>query len=581
MQTRSVAASILVLSVCSLAGLSAGAISTSDVRLVEAAKSGDRGEVEVLLRAHVPVDNPEGDGSTALHWAAYNDNLELAAMLLRAHADVQATTRLEQITPLLMACQNGSAPMVQLLLAHGADANKPNQLGTTPLMMAAAAGSLAAVQELVDHGAAVNARESAHEQTALMFAASKGRAEAIRYLIAHGADANPASKVVNLPKVEFGLNGKVTYRGESEKHKSADAGSIEKAEPESSAYEMPTVDEKAAGDATPAADDQKKKARREHGAKLMGGMTPLLYAAREGNIAAATALVEGGANINLASGSEQTTPLVLAIANGHYDLAKFLVEHGADVNKANMMGLTPLYATIDVQWAPHEWSPEPIVAQETTKYLDLMNLLIARGADLNARLGKSLWFRVLSENRNWTDPAGSTAFWRAAQADDVAAMKLLKGAGANTSIPSTNGTTPLMVAAGLGWAANYSTTAPTRMDAVQFCLSLGENLNEQDKLGYTALHGAAFVGDLKLIQYLADHGARTDVRNKAGDTVADAANGLFEKSLPNPDAVALLEKLGSPNSHNCRSSDCVPPVKEDKKRVAVASNDGKKAAEDR
>jgi hypothetical protein len=240
------------------------------------------------------------------------------------------------------------------------------------------------------------------------------------------------------------------------------------------------------------------------------------------------------------------------------------------------MGVAPLYATIDVRWPPHEWSAEPIVDQEKTDYLTLMKLLLAKGANPNAQIKKQVWSRILSENRNWIDPTGSTAFWRAAQADDVKAMEVLKAGGADPNMPSKIGTTPLMVAAGLGWSANYSTTSPTRLAAIQYCMSQGADVNAKDTLGYTPLHGAAFVGDLKNIQYLVDHGAKIDAKTKAGDTVADLANGPFEKSLPNPEAVALLEKLGSVNSHNCRSSDCVPPVKEDKKPVVAEAKEPKK-----
>jgi ankyrin repeat protein len=571
-----------------------------DDRLAEAARRGDRVAVQTLLRTRVPVDSAEGDGSTALHWAAYQDNLAVAEELLNAHASVNAVTRVQALTPLMMACQSGSAPMAELLLKHGADVNQANSLGTTPLMMASASGSAAAVKMLLDHGADANVREHVHEQTALMFAANMDRAEVIRVLLVHGADANAASKVMPVPKISFRpanavvapvAKGKDTKGKESfEVGAGADGEKSVKDIPAAkskSGEKVASADAKAMpGDASDTADADGKKAAadpvvrmfRENGAKQMGGMTPLLYAARQGNIAAATALLDGGAKINEVSGAEHTTPLVLAIANGHLDLAKVLVEHGADVNLANDQGVTPLWATVDVQWPPHEWSPEPLVDQEKTDYLTLMKILLAHGENPNARLGKQVWERVMSENRNWIDPAGATAFWRAAQAEDVKAMRLLKDAGADPSIPSKMGSTPLMVAAGLGWSANYSTTSPTQMEAVQYCMSLGADVNAHDDMGYTPLHGAAFVGDLQIIHYLVDHGAKTDVKTKAGDTVADLANGPFEKSLPNPDAVALLEKLGSGNSHNCRSSDCVPPVKEDKPAVATATVEAKKPA---
>ena len=509
-----------------------------DTRLIEAVKDDDQVAVKALLRQRVLVNSADGDGSTALHWAAYADNLELAKKLLDAKADVNAATRLQSETPLFMACQAGSAAMINLLIAHGADPNRVNSLGTTPLMIAAASGSVSAIDALIAHGALANARERAQEQTALMFAANLDRAGAIRTLIAHGADPNLASKVGPATRFE-------RRRGNAANNNDDD---------------MPVTDKPAAA----GNDAARQQQRRDRGAVLMGGMTPLLYAARQGNVEATKALLDGGASINAPSGGEQTTPLVLAIHNGHYDVARVLVERGADVNKANIMGLAPLYATIDVQWAPHQWSAEPVVEQESTNYLALMKLLVEHGANPNARLGRFPWFRTLSQNRVWTEMGGTTAFWRAAAANDVKAMQLLKDAGADLTIPSNTGTTPLMAAAGVGWAPNYSTTAPTRIESVQFMLASGADLNQVDELGFTAMHGAGFVGDLAMIQYLADRGAKTNVKTKAGDYPADYANGPFEKSLPVPEAVALLEKLGSPNSNNCRSSDCVPPEKEER-----------------
>jgi len=559
-----------------------------DTRLPEAAQNGDQAEVLALLRDHVSVDSAEGDGTTALHWAAYQNNLALAQELLNAHANANAETRLESVTPLYMASESGSAPMVELLLKHGANVNQADGLGTTPLMMAAASGNAAVVKALLDHGADVNIKEHAHEQTALMFAANLNRADVISVLLAHGADPNAASKVENTNKPAITRSKPVT--GGDQRHSAAlpIAGSKPAEKLVSNASAMPAPDGKTdqkQGAALPetasskpaeklvsnvdampvpngkkkanGADDAAVAEYRNRGVATMGGMTPLLFAARQGNIAAITALLAGGANINEASGSEHTTPLVMAIMNGHYDLAKVLVEHGADVNLANDEGVAPLWATVDVQWPPTEWSVEPSVTQEKTDYLSMMKLLLAHGENPNARIKEEPWERVQSENQQWTKDPGATAFFRAAEAWDVPAMKMLKDNGADPTIATDQGTTPLMAAAGLGWAPMWSmTAASTPMTAVQYCVGLGENVNVQNKLGYTALHGAAFIGDLKVIQYLVDHGADVKAKDKAGDTVADLANGPFEKSQLHPDAVALLVKLGSTNSNNCRSSSC-------------------------
>jgi ankyrin repeat protein len=273
---------------------------------------------------------------------------------------------------------------------------------------------------------------------------------------------------------------------------------------------------------------------------------------------AAKALVEGGADVNDAGLGEKMTPLVIAIANGHYDLAMYFLEHKADPNPASDSGLTALYAAIDMQWAPYAWYPQPITAQEKTSYLDLMKALIAKGANVNARLGRRVWFRALVGDSGWVDQAGATAFWRAAQSNDLAAMKLLVANGADPALATTAGSTPLMVTAGVGWAMNFSRNAPNAwMDSVKFCLEHDNDVNAADARGYTALHGAAFRGDNELINFLMSKGAKIDTKTKAGDTVADMANGPIPHSIPHPDTVALLEKLGSANSHNCRSDQCL------------------------
>jgi ankyrin repeat protein len=177
---------------------------------------------------------------------------------------------------------------------------------------------------------------------------------------------------------------------------------------------------------------------------------------------------------------------------------------------------------------------------------------------VNAQLNDKLWFRSFTNDYTWVDPAGATAFWRAAQSSDVDAMKLLVERGADPKTATKSGETPLMAAAGIGWAANWSVNAPTPLvDAVKYCVELGNDVNAVDSRGYTALHGAAYLGDNEMVKYLASKGARVDVKSKAGDTVADLANGPTRFGQPHLDTVALLEQLGSANSHNCRSDLCV------------------------
>jgi ankyrin repeat protein len=297
------------------------------------------------------------------------------------------------------------------------------------------------------------------------------------------------------------------------------------------------------------------------GPQFVGGMAALHYAAREGNKEAARALVEGGADINQLN-ADKFSPLVLAIVNGRLDLAMYLLHRGADPNLATLSGLTALYATIDVQWAPHASYPQPSTEQEQSGYLELMHALLDHGANVNALLGEKLWFRSLFSDSTWIDPVGATPLWRAAQSSDIAAIRLLVAHGADPKLATKNGDTPLMVAAGVGWAANWSVNAPVpALDAVKYLLQLGNDVNLSDSRGYTPLHGTAYIGNNEMVIYLASKGAKVDARSKAGDSPADMANGPTRFGQPHPDTVALLEKLGSPNSHNCRSDQCVVAFK--------------------
>jgi ankyrin repeat protein len=282
----------------------------------------------------------------------------------------------------------------------------------------------------------------------------------------------------------------------------------------------------------------------------MGGLTALHFAARDGQMNATRALVEGGADVNQASGADRSTPLVIAISSGHYELAKYLLDHGADPNRANDDGLAPLYATIEKQFAPVSWSPTRPTDQERVTHLELMKALLARGADPNARLAKKLWFRPSDHDDVWIGTAGTTPFWRAAFANDVEAMRLLIVSGADPNIPSLEGHTPLMAAAGVGWTANlHRTVADARVETVKLCLELGNNINAVDAFRYTALHGAAYRGDSELVKFMVGKGARLETRTIFGTSVTDMANGFVAySSLPrvHPETVKLLIELGAP-----------------------------------
>jgi len=546
-----------------------------DARLSEAAMRGDRAAVASLLKQGADIDGAQGDGSTALHWAAFNDDLETTKMLIAAGANVKVTTREGAITPLFMAANNGNAAIMEALLKAGAGANSVKANGTTVLMLAASSGNPDAVKLLLDRGANVDARESVHGQTALMFAAALNRSAAVRVLLARGADPNIATTVRKMERVRFDQDGNVVEDRPGRGGAPAKSAEVMDAEAAASAAKVANETQKAELDvfsralnlksvvyltAKPRAraGDVAARPPRRVGAEFMGGMTALLYASREGHMETVKALVEGKADVNQVSGGDKFSPMVMAIANGHLTLAKYLLDHGANPNLLTVSGLSALYATIDVQWAPKAWFPQPTTDQETVTYLELMKALLDHGANVNEQVGEKLWFRSFTNDYTWVDPAGATPFWRAAQSSDTAAMRLLMEYKADPKLPIKSGDTPLMAAAGIGWAANWSVNAPVPLvDAVKYCVELGNDVNAQDNRGYSALHGAAYLGDNDMINYLVSKGAKVDAKSKAGDSAADMANGPTRFGQPHPESVALLEKLGSPNSHNCRSDQCV------------------------
>src|SRR5487761_2082059 len=302
--------------------LLAALVCAGDSRLSEAAARGDKTAVRSLLQQGADIDGAQGDGTTALHWAAFNDDLEMANLLIAAGANVKVATRAGAITPLFMACQNGDAAMIAALLKAGAQANSVKENGTTALMMAAASGSAPAVQVLLDHGASVNAKESVHGQTALMFAAALNRDGAVKALLAGGADPNIATNVKKLDHVRFDQDGNVVEDKAAAKAAAARAKAAnDVARAEVTAFGrsigLNNVEFRLAKPRQRAGYVAARPPRKV-GADFMGGMTALLYACREGHMETVRALIESGkADINQTSGGDKFSPLVEAIVNGH------------------------------------------------------------------------------------------------------------------------------------------------------------------------------------------------------------------------------------------------------------------------
>jgi len=536
----------------------------ADTRLIDAVKARDAAAARTLIAQGVDVNAADGDGSTALHWAASSGDAALTEALLKAGASVKAVTRIGGMSPLFLAAKAGNAQIVGSLLKAGASATESNANGTTVLMIAASSGSGPTVGLLLDAGADPNAKDLTNGQTALMFAAARNSADAVKLLLARKADPSATTKVVALKRVRVDANGDPLPEAE--------------AKPAAAAQQQKLPGVGFNQDGTPI---QRSSDERVFGATVIGGMTALHFAAREGHLDAVRALLDGGADVNLVSGGEKTSPMVEAIINGHLDLARFLLDHGADPTLANIDRLTALYATIDMRWRHNTWYPQPTIEQEKTDYLAFMTALLDRGADINFRLARKLWFRKFRYGDDWVEPIGATAFWRAAQANDVAAMRLLAARGADPNIPTTHGVTPLMVAAGVGFEYQGTNIHPdSRLAAVKYLVDeLHADVNSKDDKHYTTLHGAASVGDNDLVKYLVAKGADVkarasgrlggtqgaeDVPEGTGDSVADMANGPREKSLLHPETVALLEAMGSVNSHDCRSTACVNNTKAEK-----------------
>jgi ankyrin repeat protein len=548
----------------------------ADTRVADAAMRGDRQAVRALIAQKADVNGAQGDGMSALHWAATNDDAELAQILITAGANVKATTRLGDMTPLLMAAQTGDARLLDILLTAGGDPNAATSLGVTPMMMAASGGSIEAIRSLARRGGDVNGKENTYGQTPLMFAAASDHAAAITALIELGAKTNIATKV-RAPAGRGGGGGGrgAGGRGGGGRGGRGGRGAGRQAAPVPAASDgtadgTPAAAAEARGAiaaAPPAPADDNGISEPRPATEASGGLTPLHYAARQGHQQAVRALLAGGADINEVTG-DKTTPLMLAIINGHFDLAMFLLDRGADPKIANVAGGTPLYRVVDLQWAPKSFFPQPDIRQERVPYLDLMKALMAKGADPNARLNRPLWYTTYGFDLDALDPSGATPFWRAAQAGDVDAMRLLVAHGADPTIGTTDNVTPLLALAGDGFHGNDAIVVPMgRMPAARYLVEeLKADVNAVDEKGgaatsilhqntraYSTVASAAARGDNEMIEYLVSKGARADLVGKNGLTAADMANGPRERIQPFPETIALLVKLGSKFNNHCVS----------------------------
>ena len=526
--------------------------------VADAAMRGDAEAVRILLRDGADANAAHGDGMTALHWAATNDNAVIAKMLVYAGANVEATTRLGRYTPLHLAAKAGSAAVVSILLEGGATASAVTSTGgAQAIHFAAAAGIVESVEMLLEYGADVDAREQIRQQTPLMFAGTFDQAQVIKSLLASGADVALTAEVINISERE--VLDRADQRGD--------------APPASSAQQRYTVNEE----------------EPLSYADLVGhhgGLTALLHAVREGHIESTMVLLEAGADINQPSAGDHTPPMLMAMLNGHFDLALSLLALGANPGLASDAGTTPLYAALNVHWAPKSRYPQQhVYRQQRANYMDVMRAMLEAGADPNARLAKHLWYMSYNFDLLRVDTKGATPFWRAAYALDVPAMRLLVAYGADPGLATEKppqrfrreqdrdmdpsglppvpvggpAVYPIHVASGAGYGQGFAANAHRYvpdgwLPAAHYLVEeVGADVNSRDVDGYTAVHHAAARGDNALIVYLVEQGADVTAVNRRGQTTADMANGPVQRIQPFPETLALLTGLGAINNGNCVS----------------------------
>jgi uncharacterized protein len=577
MMRRTLISTSAIGALCFSALLYAASPATS---VVDAAMQGNHDAVKALLKDGADVNTAQGDGMTALHWAVQKGDFDLTKTLLYAGANVKATTRIGGYSPLLIASRMGNAPMIDTLLAGGADPNAATANGTTAVMLAAQAGNAAAVGALLDRGANVNARENVKGETALMIAAAYGRADVIRALTAKGADVNITTKVMDLAAFNKEEQERFAQFQQQQAAQGAGrggrGGAAEPAQGQGRRGYNPN--------AKPGIERQYNYTEL---VAYWGGMTALHLAARQGETEAVKALLEAGAPIDQKAIGDSSTPLIVATINGQFDLAKFLLDQGANPDAAQHNGVTPLYAALNCQWAAKALYPQPrAYEQQRVTYLDLMAALLDKGANPNVRLTKKVWYSQYDFDQSGVDEIGSTPFWRAAYSADVDAMKLLVAHGADPNIPTSKGAgrprtgdvgerqvqdisslppipvggpgvPPLLAAAGQGYgegfAANHHRFAPGGMlAAVKYLVEeLHADVNAREHEGNTALHNAAARGDNEMIEYLVAKGADPKIVNRAGQTTVDMANGPVQRISPFPETIKLLEGMGVKNNHKC------------------------------
>ncbi len=502
----------------------------AETTLLDAAESGDRATALRLLAKGANPNAPGPDGTTPIMWAASNDDLDLVRALIKAGAGVKSKNQFGT-SALTEAAIIGSAPVIDALLKAGADPNTRNPEGETPLMAVARTGKIDAAKRLLDAGADINAREGWGGQSALMWAAAQGQSEMVQFLASRGADVN--------------AHGMIRQ------------------------WERKVITE-------PRPKDMNK-----------GGFTPLLYAAREGCVECARHLIAAGADPDLAD-PDGVTPLNMALLNLHFDLAAYMIDAGANVDKWDLFGRSPLYMAADVSTLPVKGNGAMAVipSEDSHTARDVARLLLKAGANPNIQLKRRPPYRDVPQDRGGDTilAQGATALLRAARAGDADFVRLLLEHGALVDLPSKEGVTPLMAAAGVEFGTRVTRgrnrTEEGVLATMKLLIDAGADVNARmvteprrpagpqgvgERLAaagrargsqmpspfavphQTALHGAAARGFDAFVKFLAENGADLQAKDANGRTPLDLAKGADGRggpaAQPFPKTIALLESL--------------------------------------
>ncbi len=473
MRVRTISSAVLI-----TFALGAGVRADSNA-VVEKVKAADLKAVQALISKRADVNLPEADGTTALHWAVRSGNAPMVDLLLRAGADAKAANKYG-VTPLSLAAVNGDAQTIDKLLKAGADATAPVIEGQTPLMLASRTGKVEAIKRLAAAGADVNAKEKWMGETALMWAAGENNAAAVAALVELGGDVNARSATVPYPA-----------------QRPADPSN----------YVSSFVPK--------------------------GKWTPLMYAARENAIDAARTLADHGADLNVRD-PEGVTPLLEAIVNLHYDLAAMLLEKGANPKLADQAGMTPVFAVVEMRTPAWERSRPRLKELDVIDGPGLIAKLVDRGADVDEALTARQSARYHAGG-SAAFAEGTTPLMQAARYEHLDLVRLLVARGADVTKAQPDGTSALMIAAGVKYALTQEGdpdnmgTADEAFEIVKLLAEHGADVNTANARGETALYGAAFVGRDRVIQLLADRGAKLDAKTKTGLTILD---GALNSSVP-------------------------------------------------